>query len=354
MVVARPYGVTADGHAVTEYTLENARGMQVKCLDWGGRITSIRVPDRNGRLVDVVLGFDTLAEYEADTQSLGAFVGRYANRIERAVFSLDGVEHHLQVNNGPNHNHGPWGSRPMQADWAVGGDRLILRYHSPAGEDDMPGTVDAQVQYILEEDNTLTIRYHAVTDAATPINLTNHSYFNLAGSGDVLNHTLRLWAKNYTRADENSCPFGTIDPVAGTPMDFTAEKPMGGDIDADYDQLVWGKGYDHNWCLNTYKDGKGDDTKVCAVLWSPLTKIGLSMYTNEPGVQVYTGNFQGTGVSCKHGIKYPKHVSVCLESQKYPDSPNKHNWPSPYLKPGEKYYSHVAYRFWTGDFSTDK
>ena len=172
MVVARPYGVTTDGHAVTEYTLENARGMQVKCLDWGGRITSIRVPDRNGRLVDVVLGFDTLAEYEADTQSLGAFVGRYANRIERAVFSLDGVEHHLQVNNGPNHNHGPWGSRPMQADWAVGGDRLILRYHSPAGEDDMPGTVDAQVQYILEEDNTLTIRYHAVTDAATPINLT--------------------------------------------------------------------------------------------------------------------------------------------------------------------------------------
>ena len=145
MVVARPYGVTADGHAVTEYTLENARGMQVKCLDWGGRITSIRVPDRNGRLVDVVLGFDTLAEYEADTQSLGAFVGRYANRIERAVFSLDGVEHRLQVNNGPNHNHGPWGSRPMQADWAVGGDRLILRYHSPAGEDDMPGTVDAQV-----------------------------------------------------------------------------------------------------------------------------------------------------------------------------------------------------------------
>lgn len=343
MVVARPYGVTADGHAVTEYTLENARGMQVKCLDWGGRITSIRVPDRNGCLVDVVLGFDTLAEYEADTQSLGAFVGRYANRIERAVFSLDGVEHHLQVNNGPNHNHGPWGSRPMQADWAVGGDRLILRYHSPAGEDDMPGTVDAQVQYILEEDNTLTIRYHAVTDAATPINLTNHSYFNLAGSGDVLNHTLRLWAKNFTRADENSCPFGTIDPVAGTPMDFTAEKPMGWDINADYDQLVWGKGYDHNWCV----DGEAGTLRPAAAAYSPETGIAMDCLTTQPGVQFYTANWLPEGLPGKGGRPMFPRAGFCLETQHYPCSPNRPQFPSAILRPGEEYNETTLYRFRT-------
>ena len=205
--------------------------------------------------------------------------------------------------------------------------------------------------------NTLDITFDATTDKETVVNMTNHSYFNLNGdpSKEGTNMWLYLNADNYTPADSTYMTTGEILPVEGTPMDFRKAHALSQTInDTSFEQIRNASGYDHNWCLNTYKDGKGDDTKVCAVLWSPLTKIGLSMYTNEPGVQVYTGNFQGTGVSCKHGIKYPKHVSVCLESQKYPDSPNKHNWPSPYLKPGEKYYSHVAYRFWTGDFSTDK
>lgn len=187
--------------------------------------------------------------------------------------------------------------------------------------------------------------------------MTNHSYFNLNGdpSKEGTNMWLYLNADNYTPADSTYMTTGEIRSVEGTPMDFRKAHALEETInDTSFDQIRNATGYDHNWCLNTYKNGKGDDTKVCAVLWSPVTKIGLSMYTNEPGVQVYTGNFQGTGVSCKHGIKYPKHVSVCLESQKYPDSPNKPNWPSPYLKPGEKYYSHVAYRFWTGEFGIDK
>ena len=207
----------------------------------------------------------------------------------------------------------------------------------------MPGTVDAQVQYILEEDNTLTIRYHAVTDAATPINLTNHSYFNLAGSGDVLNHTLRLWAKNFTRADENSCPFGTIDPVAGTPMDFTAEKPMGGDINADYDQLVWGKGYDHNWCV----DGEAGTLRPAAAAYSPETGIAMDCLTTQPGVQFYTANWLPEGLPGKGGRPMFPRAGFCLETQHYPCSPNRPQFPSAILRPGEEYNETTQYRFRT-------
>ena len=234
---------------------------------------------------------------------------------------------------------------------------LVLTIVSPDGDNNFPGKVTAHTTYKVLSNNTLDITFDATTDKETVVNMTNHSYFNLNGdpSKEGMNMWLYLNADNFTPADSTYMTTGEIRPVAGTPMDFRKPHAIEETIkDTTFDQIRNATGYDHNWCLNTYRDGRGDDTKVCAVLWSPVTKIGLSMYTNEPGVQVYTGNFQGTGISCKHGIKYPKHVSVCLESQKYPDSPNKKNWPSPYLKPGEKYYSHVAYRFWTGDFGIDK
>ncbi|MBQ8646757.1 MAG: galactose mutarotase, partial [Oscillospiraceae bacterium] len=268
MVTARPFGVTRHGEPVTEYTLTNAAGMQVRCLDWGGHVTAVLVPDRAGRMVDVVLGFDTVAEYERDEAFLGAFVGRFANRIEKAAFELDGVHYALEVNNGPNHNHGVWHLKPAaETEYDPAGSSITFRYDSPDGEDGFPGNVTAWLTYRLEEANALTIEYRAVTDRATPINLTNHSYFNLAGGGDVLDHRLTLHAARFTPADEYSCPYGTVEPVAGTPMDFTAEKPIGRDIDADYDQLVWGRGYDHNWCV----DGTPGTLRPAAEAWCEAT-----------------------------------------------------------------------------------
>jgi aldose 1-epimerase len=227
---------------------------------------------------------------------------------------------------------------------------LKLSIVSPDGDNGFPGEVKATTTYKLLSNNTLDITFEATTDKETVINMTNHSYFNLNGdmSKEGTDMVLYLNADNYTPADSTYMTTGEIAPVEGTPMDFRTPRVLAETInDTTFQQIKNASGYDHNWCLNTYKDGKGDDTQVCASLYSPKTGIFLEMYTNEPGVQCYTGNFQGTGISCKHGVKYPKHVSVCLESQKYPDSPNKKDWPSPYLKPGEKYYSHVAYKFST-------
>ncbi len=225
---------------------------------------------------------------------------------------------------------------------------LKLAITSPDGDNGFPGTVKAVTTYRLTADNTLDITFEATTDKETVVNMTNHSYFNLNGdpSKEAMDMVLYINADNYTPADSTYMTTGEISKVEGTPMDFRKPHAISETInDTTFDQIRYASGYDHNWCLNTYKNGKGDDKTVAASLYSPKTGILLEMFTNEPGVQVYTANFQGTGVTCKHGIKYPKHVSVCLESQKYPDSPNKKDWPSPYLKPGEKYYSHVAYKF---------
>ncbi len=225
---------------------------------------------------------------------------------------------------------------------------LKLTIISPDGDNGFPGTVTATTTYTVLSNNTLDITFEATTDKETVINMTNHSYFNLNGdpANEGMDMVLYINADNYTPADSTYMTTGEIAPVEGTPMDFRKAHAIQETIvDTTFQQIKNATGYDHNWCLNTYKDGKGDDTQVAASLYSPKTGIMLEMFTNEPGVQVYTGNFQGTGIACKKGIKYPKHVSVCLESQKYPDSPNKKNWPSPYLKPGEKYYSHVAYKF---------
>lgn len=344
------------------FTLKNSNGMEVCITNFGGRVVSLVVPDANGKPTDVVLGYDNLKQYTDSVNSpsdFGSSVGRYANRISGGKLTVAGKTYQLPKNNFGHCLHGgPSGWIYQVYDAKQPNDStLILTIVSPDGDNNFPGTVTAHTTYKVLSNNTLDITFDATTDKETVVNMTNHSYFNLNGdtSKEGTNMWLYLNADNYTPADSTYMTTGEILPVEGTPMDFRKAHALSQTInDTSFEQIRNASGYDHNWCLNTYKDGKGDDTKVCAVLWSPLTKIGLSMYTNEPGVQVYTGNFQGTGVSCKHGVKYPKHVSVCLESQKYPDSPNKHNWPSPYLKPGEKYYSHVAYRFWTGDFSTDK
>ena len=325
MIKQEIYGSTQNGEQVHSYTL-SAGAYSASVLDYGGRIVRFTGPDRDGRTVDVVLGCDSLADYEADTVFLGAIVGRVANRIERGRFALDGKTYQLEINNGPNHNHGVWQARVWQAE--IDGDALVLSLHSPDGEDGLPGNVDCQVRYTLTEDGALRLDYTAVTDAATPINLTNHSYFNLAGEGDVLDHQVRIAAEHFTRADENSCPFGTVDPVEGTPMDFRTAKPIGQDIGADYDQLLWGKGYDHNWCLS------GDLNEPAAWARCPRTGITLTVRTTQPGVQFYTGNWL-PGTPGKGGAALAERSGFCFETQHWPCGVNRPDFPDTILRPGE-------------------
>lgn len=347
------FDTTINQKPVKLYTLKNASGMEVCITNFGGRVVSLVVPDKNGKSTDVVLGYDNIAQY-ADTvnspSDFGSAVGRYANRINKGKLTVNGKEIQLPTNNFGHCLHGgPSGWMYQVYDASQPNDStLLLNITSPDGDNGFPGTVKATTTYKLLANNTLDITFEATTDKETVVNMTNHSYFNLNGdpSREGMNMILYVNADNYTPADSTYMTTGEIKPVEGTPMDFRKPHAISETIgDTTFNQIKYASGYDHNWCLNTYKDGKGDDTAVAASLYSPETGILLEMFTNEPGVQVYTGNFQGTGVSCKHGIKYPKHVSVCLESQKYPDSPNKKGWPSPYLKPGEKYYSHVAYKF---------
>lgn len=335
------------------YSLRNANGMEVCITNFGGRVVSIIVPDKKGNPTDVVLGYDNIAQYADSVNSpsdFGSTVGRYANRINKGKLIVDNSEYQLPQNNFGHCLHGgPSGWMYQVYDAVQPNDSTLeLSIVSPDGDNGFPGTVNAKATYKILSNNTLDIVFEAMTDKPTVINMTNHSYFNLNGdpSTEGTNMILYVNADNYTPADSTYMTTGEIKPVANTPMDFRKPRVIAETInDSTFDQIKNAEGYDHNWCLNTYKDGKGDDKTVAASLYSPKTGILLEMFTNEPGVQVYTGNFQGTGVKCKHGIKYPKHVSVCLESQKYPDSPNKKDWPSPYLNPGEKYYSHVAYKF---------
>jgi len=308
---------------VALYTLTNQNGMEVCVTNFGGRVVSIMVPDRNDSLRDVVLGYDNVAQYidvENSPSDYGASIGRYANRIAGSKFSLDSVEYQLVANDGENCLH---------------------------GDNGFPGEVTATTTYKVTEDNRLDCTFEASTTAPTIINMTNHSYFNLNGnpSQEGMDMVLYINADNYTPSDAHYIPTGEILPVEGTPMDFRQPTAIGEKMDMNFEQVKNATGYDHNWCLNTYKDGQGDDTTIAASLYSPATGINLDVYTNEPGIQCYTGNFQGTGISCKHGVKYPKHVSVCLESQKYPNSPNQHEWPSPVLRPGQTYHSHQVFAF---------
>lgn len=351
------FDTTINGKQVKLYTLTNANGMEVCITNYGGRVVSLVVPDKDGKPTDVVLGYDNIAQY-ADTlnspSDYGSSVGRYANRINGGKFTLNGTNYQLKQNDGANCLHGGgttgWMNQVYDAE-QVDSSTLKLTIKAQDGENGFPGNVTAVTTYKVTEDNTLDITWEATTDKETIINQTNHNYYNLNGKFDEVGTDMELYlnADNFTPSDANYIPTGEIKPVKDTPFDFTTPHPVKDAIGADFDQVKNANGgIDHNFCLNTYKDGKGDDTQVCASLYSPKTGIFMEMYTNEPGVQCYTGNFQGIGKEpniAHKGGKYPQYVSVCLESQKYPDSPNKKDWVQPTLKPGEKYYSHAAYKF---------
>ena len=339
------------------FVLKNDNGMEVCITNYGGRVVSLVVPDKNGKPTDVVLGFDNIAQY-ADTLNsptdYGSSVGRYANRIKDGKFALNGETYQLKQNDGTNCLHGGgttgWMNQVYDAE-LVDATTLKLTIVAEDGENGFPGKVIAVTTYKVTADNTLDITWEATTDKETIINQTNHNYYNLSGdfTQAAYDQVLYVNADNFTPSDKFYIPTGEIRSVEGTPFDFRTPHAVGDSINSNYDQIKNATGYDHNFCLNTYKDGKGDDTQMCASLYSPKSGIFMEMYTNEPGLQVYSGNFQGVGrdadIIRKHGIKYPKHVSLCLESQKYPDSPNKQDWVQPTLKPGEKYFSHAAYKF---------
>ena len=325
------------------YTLKNQNGMEVCITNYGGRIVSLVVPDKDGKPTDVVLGFDNIRQY-ADTlnspSDYGSSVGRYANRIKEGKFVLNDSTYQLKKNDGPNSLHGGgntgWMHQVYEAE-QIGDSILKLTLVAEDGENGFPGKVKAVTTYKVTSDNILDMTWEAETDKPTIINQTNHNYYNLSGdfSQAAYDQVLYVNADNFTPSDKLYIPTGEIKPVEGTPMDFRTPHAVGDSIKSQFDQIQNATGYDHNFCLNT--------------LYSPKTGIFMEMYTNEPGVQVYSGNFQGVGADAdivrKHGIKYPKHVSVCLESQKYPDSPNHKDWVQPVLNPGEKYFSHAAYKF---------
>lgn len=319
--------------------------MEVCVTNFGGRIVSVMVPDKEGIMRDVVLGFDSIQDYITIPSDFGASIGRYANRINQGRFMLDSVEYILPRNNYGHCLHGgPKGFQYQVYDARqIGPQELELTYLAKDGEEGFPGNITCKVLMTLTDDNAIDIRYEAETDKPTIVNMTNHSYFNLDGdAGSNAEHLLMIDADYYTPVDSTFMTSGEIVPVEDTPMDFRSPVAVGTRINNfDFVQLKNGNGYDHNWVLNT----KGDITCKCATLQSSKTGIILDVYTNEPGIQVYAGNFLDGTVKGKKGIVYNQRASVCLETQKYPDTPNKPEWPSAVLRPGEKYHSHCIFKF---------
>ncbi|MCD8310056.1 MAG: galactose mutarotase [Prevotellaceae bacterium] len=345
-LVQADFQTEVNGMQTDLYTLKNQAGMEVCVTNFGGRIVSIMVPDKNGEMQDVVLGFDSVADYIHQPSDFGASIGRYANRINHGQIVLDGDTIQLPINNYGHCLHGGptgWQYQVYEAN-QLDDTTLELTRVSPDGDNNFPGNVTATVVYKLTEDNAIDINYSAVTDKKTVINMTNHSYFNLSGdpSQAATDHILYINADNYTPVDSTFMTTGEILPVADTPMDFTTPKAVGTDIDNyDFEQLKNGNGYDHNWVLNT----AGDITQVAARLTSPQSGITLEVYTDEPGIQVYSGNFLDGTLTGKKGIVYNQRASVCLETQHYPDSPNKPEWPSVILEPGDTYHSECIFKF---------
>lgn len=339
---------TRDGIPVALYTLTNASGMEVCITNFGGRIVSIAVPDREGTMRDVVLGFDKIADYypENNNSNFGALIGRYGNRINQGRITIDGTTYQLPQNNYGHCLHGGpdgWHYKTLQVEEADS-KHLKLRVDSPDGDAGFPGEVTAFVTYTITNDNALELEYEATCDAPTVINLTNHSYFNL--SGDPAGHAvtedeLMISASGFTPVDSTFMTTGEIAPVEGTPFDFREAKLIGADIEADNEQLRNGHGYDHNWVLDT----ECDDTRVAAELYCPATGIDMKVYTCEPGLQVYVGNFLDGSVTGKKGVAYDFRHAICMETQHFPDSPNKPQWPSVVLRPGETYRSECIYMF---------
>ncbi|MEX2401628.1 MAG: aldose epimerase family protein [Rhodothermales bacterium] len=345
-----PFG-DVDGQSVSLFTMTNAGGMEMSVTNYGGIITHLRVPDASGQVDDVVLGYDSIDGYLESSPYFGAIVGRYGNRIGGAEFTLDGETYTLAANNGPNHLHGGiqgfdkvvWSAEPFEAADRRG---IALSYTSPDGEEGYPGTLEIHVSYTLTDENELLVDYHATTDAATPINLTQHSYFNLAGigSGDILDHVLTLNADRFTPVDETLIPTGELRPVTGTPFDFTEPTPIGERIEADNRQLEIAGGYDHNFVLN----GSPGELRLAGRVLEPASGRVMEVHTTEPGVQFYTGNFLDGSITGK-GVTYERRNGFCLETQHFPDSPNIESFPSTILRPREDYQTRTVFRFSSTD-----
>lgn len=345
-VQREPFGTMPDGKAVERFTLTNANGVELKAISYGGIITSLRVPDRSGRIDDIVLGFDRIEAYLKDHPFVGAIIGRYGNRIAKGAFTLDGATHKLATNNGPNHLHG--GARGFDkvlwtAEPVAGRNAITFSRTSPDGEEGYPGNLRVQVTYTLTDANELIVDYRATTDKATPVNLTQHSYFNLAGqaSGGILDHQLMLNADRYTPVTDTLIPTGELAPVAGTPFDFRKPTAIGARIDQDHVQLKSGKGYDHNWVLNR----SGTGLQLAARVTEPTTGRTMEIATTEPGIQFYSGNFLDGTLTGKGGAVYKHRTGFCLETQHFPDSPNQPKFPSTILRPGSEYKTSTVFTF---------
>lgn len=334
------------GDSTDLYVLTNLNGLEVTVTNYGGRIVSVMVPDKEGNLKDVVLGFDNIDDYIATDNNFGATIGRYGNRIANGKITVGGVDYQLPQNNfGHTLHGGPEGFDKKVFNVVQADNKTVeLTYLSKDGEAGFPGNLNVKVKITLTDDNEIDIEYDAETDKETVVNLTNHSYFNLSGDANntILNDILTINADQFTPIDDTFMTTGEILSVENTPMDFRNSNIIGERINNyDYEQLKFGDGYDHNWVLNT----EGDINKVAATVYSPQTGIFLEVYTNEPGLQVYTGNFLNGTDTGKYDAVYNKRNAICLETQKFPDSPNKSDWVSPFLKPGEKYSSRCIYKF---------
>lgn len=341
-----PFGITPSGEAVELLTLSNRNGVEIRVITFGATIVSLRVPDRDGTVGDIVLGHDSLAGYLTSSPYFGAVVGRYGNRIAKGRFRLDGVEYQLATNNGVNHLHGGirgfdkvvWTAEPFQSDSTSG---VRFRYTSPDGEEGYPGTVHVSISYTLTDLDELILDYDATTDKATPINLTQHSYFNLAGSGGILGHQLMLAADRYTPVDSTLIPTGELATVDGTPFDFRTAQAIGSRIGEQHEQLRFGGGYDHNFVVTR----DGEELALAAVLGDTVSGRTLEIRTTEPGIQFYSGNFLDGTITGKGGEVYRYRTGLALETQHFPDSPNQPAFPSTILRPGERYRSQTTWTF---------
>lgn len=333
-----------EGKPTALYVLKNKNGAEACITNYGGRLVSVMVPDKNGKMTDVVLGYDNIGQYVQSDGNYGALIGRYGNRINQGKFTLDDIEYTLPQNNGAHCLHGgPQGYHARMWNAKQLNDQALeLTYLSKDGEAGFPGNLDIKVTYTLTDDNAVGIKYEATTDKKTVVNLTNHSYFNLSGvpGSDVLDQLVMINADNYTPVDSTLIPVG-ISPVDGTPLDLRTPVAIGKQINDPFQQLQFGRGYDLNWVLNT----NGDKNVLAAKAYSPTSGIALEVYTNEPGIQFYTGNFMDGKDTGKHGVLYPHRGALCLETQHYPDSPNHPDFPSVVLNPGEKYLSECIYKF---------
>ncbi|MDI1249321.1 MAG: galactose mutarotase [Lacunisphaera sp.] len=347
-VTSKPFG-TADGKEVSLYTLRNASGAEATITNYGGIVVTLLVPDRTGKMVDVVLGYDDLASYIKTTPYFGALIGRYGNRIAQGKFTLDGKTHNLAVNDGANTLHGGlkgfdkvvWSGRPVESKL---GAALELTYLSKDGEEGYPGNLNVTAVYTLTNDNSLRVDFTASTDKPTVANLTHHSYFNLAGSGDILDHLVTINADRFTPVDQGLIPTGELKPVAGTPFDFRKATAIGARIKADDAQLKAGGGYDHNWIVNQQAAG---ELGFQARIESPRSGIVLEVSSTEPAVQFYSGNFLDGTITGKKGQVYAHRTGFCFEPQHYPDSPNQPAFPSTVLRPGQTYQNTIIYHFST-------